>query len=79
LQTSPFGHVLGNTDRQTVLPFRYLRPQSRDPNDETVLEAAINGQADVLVTYNVKDFAEAGERFRISVLRPGDLLKKVKA
>jgi hypothetical protein len=28
---------------------------------------------------NIKDFAEAGERFRISVLRPGDLLKKVKA
>jgi putative PIN family toxin of toxin-antitoxin system len=55
------------------------RPQSRDPNDEMVLEAAINGHADALVTYNIKDFAEAGERFRISVLRPGDLLKKVKA
>jgi putative PIN family toxin of toxin-antitoxin system len=35
------------------------RPQSRDPNDEMVLEAAINGQADALVTYNIKDFAEA--------------------
>jgi putative PIN family toxin of toxin-antitoxin system len=55
------------------------RPQSRDPNDEMVLEAAINGQADALVTYNIADFAEAGERFRVSVLRPGDLLKKVKA
>ncbi len=53
------------------------RPQSRDPNDEMVLEAAINGEADALVTYNIQDFAEAGERFRISVLRPGDLLKKV--
>jgi len=55
------------------------RPQSRDPNDEMVLEAAINGQADALVTYNIADFAKAGERFRVSVLRPGDLLKKVKA
>ncbi|MFZ3340222.1 MAG: putative toxin-antitoxin system toxin component, PIN family [Terriglobales bacterium] len=55
--------------------FRW-RPQSRDPNDEMLLEAAINGQADALVTYNIKDFAEAGERFRISVLRPGDLLKQ---
>jgi putative PIN family toxin of toxin-antitoxin system len=55
------------------------RPQSRDPNDEMVLEAAINGHADALVTYNIKDFAAAGERFRISLLRPGDLLKKVKA
>jgi predicted nucleic acid-binding protein len=32
------------------------RPQSRDPNDEMVLEAAINGQADALVNYNIKDF-----------------------
>ena len=54
------------------------RPQSRDPNDEMVLEAAINGQADALVTYNIADFTGARERFRLSVLRPGDLLKKVK-
>jgi predicted nucleic acid-binding protein len=32
------------------------RPQSGDPNDEMVLEAAINGRADALVTYNVADF-----------------------
>ena len=54
------------------------RPQSRDPNDEMVLEAAINGQADALVTYNVADFAGVAERFRILVLRPGELLKKVR-
>ena len=54
------------------------RPQSWDPNDEMVIEAAINGRADALVTYNVADFAGAAERFRISVLRPADLLKKVK-
>jgi putative PIN family toxin of toxin-antitoxin system len=55
------------------------RPQTRDPNDEMVLEAAINGEADAVVTYNVADFAEAGERFEISVLRPAELLKKVKS
>ena len=55
------------------------RPQSRDPNDEmVVLEPAINGRAHALVTYNVADFAGPAEPFRISVLRPGDLLKKVK-
>jgi putative PIN family toxin of toxin-antitoxin system len=54
------------------------RPQARDPNDEMVLEAAINGRADALVTYNLADFAGAVERFRISVLRPADLLRKVK-
>src|SRR5580700_10901150 len=54
------------------------RPQTRDPNDEMVLEAAINGEADAVVTYNVADFAEAAERFEISVLRPAELLRKVK-
>jgi putative PIN family toxin of toxin-antitoxin system len=55
------------------------RPQSRDPNDEMVLEAAINGSADALVTYNVADFAGVAERFGVIVLRPGELLKKVKS
>jgi putative PIN family toxin of toxin-antitoxin system len=59
------------------LHFRW-RPQARDPNDEMVLEAAINGHADALVTYNVRDFALPGERFGISVLSPAELLKKVK-
>jgi hypothetical protein len=43
-----------------------------------VLEAAINGGAEALVTYNVADFAHAAKHFRISVLRPAELLKKVK-
>jgi putative PIN family toxin of toxin-antitoxin system len=54
------------------------RPQVRDPSDEMVLEAAINGQADALITYNVTDFALAGERFAIPILRPTDLLNKVR-
>lgn len=54
------------------------RPQTGDPNDEMVLEAAINGQADALVTYNIADFADAVERFNISLLRPADLLRKVR-
>ncbi len=54
------------------------RPQSRDPNDEMVLETAINGHADVLVTYNLADFAIAWERFGIPVVSPPELLRKVK-
>jgi len=55
------------------------RPQVRDPKDEMVLEAAINGRADVLVTYNVADFAAAGERFGMEILRPAELLKRVRS
>lgn len=53
------------------------RPQVRDMGDEMVLEAAINGRADGLITHNVADFAEAAARFDIPVLRPADVLKRV--
>lgn len=59
------------------LHFRW-RPQLRDPNDEMVLEAAINGQADALVTYNLSDFASAAHRFKMQVMHPAHLLKEVK-
>ena len=54
------------------------RPQVADPSDEMVLEAALNGKADALVTYNIADFAEAGRRFGMPILSPAALLKKVK-
>lgn len=54
------------------------RPQVRDPGDEMVLEAAINGGADALVTYNARDFVRPAERFGIPVFSPSELLKKVK-
>jgi len=55
------------------------RPQTPDPNDEMVLEAAINGRANAVVTYNIADFAVAAKRFKVSVLSPAELLKKVRA
>ncbi|HXJ97061.1 MAG TPA: putative toxin-antitoxin system toxin component, PIN family [Terriglobia bacterium] len=55
------------------------RPQGRDPADEMVLEAAVNGRADALVTYNVGDFTAAGERFKIAVVSPAELLRKVRS
>jgi putative PIN family toxin of toxin-antitoxin system len=53
------------------------RPQVRDPKDEMVLEAAINGRADALITYNAADFESAAKKFDIPVLRPSELLRKV--
>lgn len=50
------------------------RPQLTDPNDEMALEAAVNGRAYALVTYNVRHFAVAARKFRLRVLRPGELL-----
>lgn len=53
------------------------RPQLRDPNDEMVLETALNGRADALVTLNTGDF-KAAENFRLPVLTPGAFLRQLK-
>lgn len=53
------------------------RPQLRDAGDEMVLEAAVNANADALVTHNVRDFARAATRFAIPVLSPGDFLREL--
>ena len=50
------------------------RPLSRDGNEDMVLDVAINGRADAVVTNNIKDFREAAERFGIEVLTPRDYL-----
>ena len=55
------------------------RPQLPDPNDEMVLETAVNGNADFLVTHNLRDFAKAAPKFGLNVITPGALLKEIKS
>jgi putative PIN family toxin of toxin-antitoxin system len=52
------------------------RPRARDPADDMVLETALNGQADRLVTFNTADFAAAA-RFGLAVVHPRDLLRQL--
>ena len=52
------------------------RPQLRDPADEMVLETALNGRAEVLVTLNIADFVPA-RHFRLPVLTPGAFLRQL--
>lgn len=62
-----------------IVPVRvyyHWRPQLRDPDDEMVLETAINGHADAIVTHNVRDFVSVASRFGLRVLRPADLLRE---
>ena len=53
------------------------RPQLRDPGDEMVLETAVNGRADVLVTHNGRDFVGA-ESFGVTVLTPARFLTRMR-
>ncbi len=53
------------------------RPQLRDAADDMVLEAAVNAQAAVIVTFNVRDFVPQIHQFGIAVMTPGDFLNGV--
>lgn len=55
----------------------FWRPQLSDAGDEMVLEAAANGQADAIVTFNKRDFGSAPERFGVQVLNPKEALRRI--
>jgi putative PIN family toxin of toxin-antitoxin system len=54
------------------------RPQLRDPADELVLDAAVNGQAAAIVTFNRRDFGVVPARFGISVLTPAEAIRRIR-
>jgi putative PIN family toxin of toxin-antitoxin system len=54
-----------------------LRPMLSDPDDEMVLETAINGRADAIITFNERHFRSVAGRFGLSVLRPVDAVRQL--
>jgi putative PIN family toxin of toxin-antitoxin system len=54
------------------------RPQLSDAGDEMVLETAVNGQANAIVTFNRKDYKNTPARFGIEVLNPVEALRRIR-
>jgi putative PIN family toxin of toxin-antitoxin system len=54
------------------------RPKLRDPADELVLEAAVNGRAAAIVTFNEQDFGTVPLQFGVEVSSPADVLRRIK-
>ena len=52
------------------------RPALRDPSDDLVLEVAVAGECQSIVTYNVRDFV-GSERFGIRVQTPAKFLTEL--
>ena len=53
------------------------RPQLDDPNDEMVLECAVNGCADRLVTFNLRHLGRAASTFGIQAMTPPMAWKEI--
>jgi putative PIN family toxin of toxin-antitoxin system len=60
--------------KRVTFAFRW-RPALPDPNDDMVLETAVNGHAAAIVTFNQRDFKPVAARFGCQVMRPGDFLR----
>ena len=52
------------------------RPRERDPQDDMVLEVAVAGRCDCIVTYNKKDFVDAAS-FGMDLLTPQEFLLRI--
>jgi putative PIN family toxin of toxin-antitoxin system len=83
--------MAGNVTQQNLLQFlsymagriepvklHYLwRPQLLDVADEMVLETAINGRADWIITFNLRHLKSA-TKFGIDVLKPNEALGRLR-
>ncbi|MFN3652991.1 MAG: putative toxin-antitoxin system toxin component, PIN family [Armatimonadota bacterium] len=56
--------------------FFLWRPFLRDPGDDLVLEVAVEGRCDAIITFNIRDFAGA-ERFGLRILSPKQFLEEI--
>jgi predicted nucleic acid-binding protein len=65
-----------------AIPIRisYLwRPTLTDPDDDLVLETAVNGHAEAVVTFNRRHFEPAAARFGIAILAPGEAVRRLES
>lgn len=54
------------------------RPQSPDCGDDLVIDAAVNGLADALATFNLRHLRAPAARFGIVAERPADTLRRLR-
>ena len=56
----------------------FWRQLLRDADDDMVLETALSGHADLLVTFNQRDFEPGSSALGIDVVSPREALKRIK-
>ncbi len=62
----------------TPVRISYLwRPMLPDPDDDLVLETAVNGHAEAVITFNRRHFEPAAARFGIEILAPAEAVRRL--
>jgi putative PIN family toxin of toxin-antitoxin system len=56
----------------------FWRPLLRDANDDMVLEVALGGRADLLVTFNQRDFEPVALALGVNVALPQEALERIR-
>jgi len=56
--------------------FFLWRPYLRDPEDDMILELALNSGCETIITFNKRDFEQV-EKFGISIMTPKEFLKSI--
>jgi putative PIN family toxin of toxin-antitoxin system len=68
---------LANLCEPVAFDFRW-RPSGASSDDELVVETAINGQADAVATFNLRDMQTALSAYGIGAHRPGPLVRRIR-
>lgn len=74
------GHVLDDlaaVAEPVKITFSW-RPNLPDPDDDMVLETAVNGSADAIITFNVRHFEPASKSFDCAILLPREALQQIR-
>ena len=62
----------------TPVRISYLwRPILADPDDDLVLETAVNGSAEVVITFNRRHFEPAAASFGIEIVSPAEATRRL--
>jgi putative PIN family toxin of toxin-antitoxin system len=69
---------LATVSEPVKITFRW-RSNLPDPDDDMVLETAVNGHADAIVTFNMRHFEPASKSFDCAVLLPKDALQQMRS
>jgi len=56
--------------------FYLWRPYLKDPQDDMILELAVESESDYIITYNKRDF-EGIDKFGLQTLNPKEFLEKI--